>query len=570
MSFLSALNALAAATPRPAGMTFSYGTAGFRAPAAVLPSTFLRMGMLAALRSAQLGKIIGVMITASHNPVEDNGVKMVDPDGGMLAQTWEKHACTLANAGEDGVAEALTGIAAAEGISLDFAVRPNVFIAKDTRPSSESLAALVRCGAEAVTGSVTDYGVLTTPQLHHIVRQINAGGRAQEEWGSEEGYYVMLEQAYRDILQGVAPNPAARGPVVFDAAHGVGGPKLLALQARFADLLTVVVRNNVTDAGELNHMVGAEHVQKTRTPPLGVDSAADRLLRLASVDGDADRLVYHFFDAEGGWHLLDGDAIAALAASFFSEQLRILGIPVTSKASDHSDPSADEGLVSVVSVGVVQTAYANGASTDYIRNKLRMPVPLAKTGVKFVHHEAQKYDLGIYFEANGHGTVLFSPRLLRYLNSLPRDRMSEKAKAALVRVLAAAQLINQAVGDAISDALFIEAVLTLKGWTIQDWAATYTDLPSRQTKLAVADRTVIVTTEDETRVVSLPELQAAIDALVAGTPKGRAFVRPSGTEDVVRVYAEASTEAGADALALAVAQAAYTYAGGVGDCPSKL
>lgn len=30
------------------------------------------------------------MVTASHNPIEDNGVKMVDPDGGMLAQAWEK------------------------------------------------------------------------------------------------------------------------------------------------------------------------------------------------------------------------------------------------------------------------------------------------------------------------------------------------------------------------------------------------------------------------------------------------------------------------------------------------
>lgn len=29
------------------------------------------------------------MVTASHNPAHDNGVKMVDPSGGMLAAAWE-------------------------------------------------------------------------------------------------------------------------------------------------------------------------------------------------------------------------------------------------------------------------------------------------------------------------------------------------------------------------------------------------------------------------------------------------------------------------------------------------
>ena len=71
-----------------------------------------------------------------------------------------------------------------------------------------------------------------------------------------------------------------------------------------------------------------------------------------------------------------------------------------------------------MSVGVVQTAYANGASTAYIRDTLGLPVPLAKTGVKFVHHKAMEYDIGVYFEANGHGTVLFHEPLMRKLRAM--------------------------------------------------------------------------------------------------------------------------------------------------------
>jgi len=36
-------------------------------------------------------------------------------------------------------------------------------------------------------------------------------------------------------------------------------------------------------------------------------------------------------------------------------------------------------------------------------------------------------------------------------------------------------------------------------------------------------------------------MQDKIDELVAAAPESKAFVRPSGTEDVVRIYAEAKT-----------------------------
>jgi len=49
-------------------------------------------------------------------------------------------------------------------------------------------------------------------------------------------------------------------------------------------------------------------------------------------------------------------------------------------------------------------------------------------------------------------------------------------------------------------------------------------------------------------VVTPEALQPGIDAIVAKFNQGRSFVRPSGTEDCVRVYSEAATREEADAL----------------------
>ena len=81
----------------------------------------------------------------------------------------------------------------------------------------------------------------------------------------------------------------------------------------------------------------------------------------------------------------------------------------------------------------------------------------------------------------------------------------------MARLLWLSQLVNQAVGDAMSDALAVEAVLLVRGWTLQDWDALYQDLPSRQRKLPVADRAVVRCVPDETRVCAPPGLQEKLD-----------------------------------------------------------
>lgn len=76
-------------------------------------------------------------------------------------------------------------------------------------------------------------------------------------------------------------------------------------------------------------------------------------------------------------------------------------------------------MAAVRQVGIVQTAYANGASTQYIERHLQhCQIRRTPTGVKHLHAAAEEFDVGIYFEANGHGTILFNAAFVKKLHKV--------------------------------------------------------------------------------------------------------------------------------------------------------
>ena len=86
------------------------------------------------------------------------------------------------------------------------------------------------------------------------------------------------------------------------------------------------------------------------------------------------------------------------------------------------------------------------------------------TGVKHLHQKAIEYDIGLYFEANGHGTVLFSRKAMLTFKTVEEDdKQSDIVREAARKLLALTKLINQTVGDAISDLLLVEVVLLNRG-----------------------------------------------------------------------------------------------------------
>lgn len=400
-------------------------------------------------------------------------------------------------------------------------------------------------GVAAVGVDVSDIGIVTTPELHFTVQTFN-----QYHALEEQAYFTNLLESFRllscEILHCAcrtltAGSHTPQQPLHVDCANGVGALKLQQLAPQLQKLGLQLQLYNAGQ-GRLNHGCGADFVQKEQCFPAGMGDVAVGTC-CASIDGDADRVVFFTKGQDGSFVLLDGDKIAALAAVYLRQLL------------SHTPP----GTADTIRTGVVQTAYANGASTQFITQQLGLQVCCTNTGVKYLHHEAKAFDVGIYFESNGHGTVLFKPSLLQRLQDMDEN-------LSVMQLLAVSRLMNQAVGDAISGLLLCDAVLR-SGTSLADWQALYTDLPSRQLKLVVTDRTVITTTDAERRCVTPAGLQDAIDAAVARYESGRAFARPSGTEDAVRVYAEAASQEAADALAREVAGIVYDRCGGVGSRP---
>ena len=625
-----------------------YGTAGFRCDETAMDPIAFRCGFIAACvaafssKSRKRTQASGVVVTASHNHAKDNGVKLVDGEGNVLGERYERACEALCNATTakelhdalDAFEEAIVedqgnNVAEEEEERMmttttttsdesGIVVAPVVYFGRDARESGARLVEKAKEGAKVLGNNrveIRDRGVVTTPMLHYFVY---AHGKAVEEFfakeeGKEEdkcvrtemlrkkidaatheaayferaavGYLSLIEEdeeeksadgnanttlnnIRKNVVEGLRANATSLPPLHIDCANGVGFVAFEKLLAVFdairekngdkrSEQIELVLKNGPKD-GPVNLNCGSDFVQKNQRAPETATCSRQSFVnqRCASVDGDCDRLVYFSIEEEENsskknFLLCDGDKLSILVAFFLIEQIFLAG------------------LAHKISLGIAHTAYSNGAFTKFCE-KNGVETVCAKTGVKNVHKAAEEnFDIGVYFESNGHGTALFSKKTVEMIEkelvdeltrmSLEQERNRRNASSskslqsvilttklkALLTLKATIQTINPAIGDAISSVLLIEGILRIKGnMPFAEWHAMYRDLPTKQTKVKVKDRTVIECFDSE-RKCSKPEgLQKRIDEILSSVSSTdsskRAFVRPSGTEDIVRVYVEAS------------------------------
>ena len=199
------------------------------------------VGILAAIRAFYNQKITGVMITASHNEYTDNGVKIIDSTGEMLSPEWEKYAELLANSNDqqeliDHVDQVL------KETNTKLTGNAIVYIAKDTRPTSETLSKCAIQGCLAMGAKVKDFGLLTTPQLHFMVDYDNTHFTTSHD---ETPYYKRFSEAFKHMVNPKNEKFTAIQRVI-DCAYGVGGPQMRKMIPYLKGYLDIKLINDPT------------------------------------------------------------------------------------------------------------------------------------------------------------------------------------------------------------------------------------------------------------------------------------------------------------------------------------
>lgn len=414
----------------------------------------------------------------------------------------------------------------------------SIVVGKDTRLSGDMLESAMVAGITSAGGTALLAGVIPTPAVALLVRELNAAGgavisashnppefngiklfdaqgfklpdaveddietfiaqgglegqiaHAKESGdedaampsGSELGVAVEVEEACEIYIQHAVDSIRDQGitfegmTIALDTGHGASSLTSPAALRRLG--AEVIVINDDYDGNDINVECGSTHLEPLRE--LMEETGAD--VGIAH-DGDADRVM--LMTPEGDE--IDGDIVEAVCALDMKERGVLTGNTAVSTV--------------MCNLGFVHAMRDAG-----------IEVVQTKVGDRYVLEEMRAHGYAIGGEQSGHMIMLE----------------------------------HNSTGDGLMTAVQFLAAVKRTGKSVSDAVKVMTRFPQTLINVKVADKHTV------SEKPAVKEAVAAAEAALG--ENGRVLLRPSGTEPVVRVMVEALEAADADSHARAIAE----------------
>ena len=481
----------------------------------------------------------GGIITASHNPAEDNGIKLIDATGGKISAQWEAITNEIVN--------------------------------------SEDLPATI---AKVISTFQTD-GKVDENKIYLAYLGLDNGGEvvanpqaALAPVSDPASYVNRIADAMIALSKLSETEPGEVKTFVVDSAAGAGKNAMLKIadiiNARQAQGDINLKMEVINTDGLINKEVGAEYIHKK----LGQVIAAGQPMpawieklkgvEIGTLDGDADRNLLFKITEDDEYQIVDGDKFAALKAMVLNKYIKLLGLDDDFK------------------VGVAQTVLANLGSKGFFE---RMGIDVQETAVgdKYVRQAALDWiannGVAVYYEAAGHGSIVVSDEFRNTLDQVqPTSPEAARAKEILKNIMA---LQNEAGGDGIMNLLLFRMLMEVENLTFDqllDDNFMYADLPKTELSIKVEYKENVTSVDNLGKELTGPadivdfvanvqselakELQARIDRgeideAQLPVREFRVIVRASGTSPTMRVQVDGPVADMVEKAAYQIMQAIY-------------
>ena len=441
----------------------NYGTAGFRSNFNDIVKISFYVGFIISLMCQKYKKNYGIMITASHNEHNDNGLKIVNNYGHMISKEEE-----------DEIINYLLNNEKTNNIIIDKNNNYKIFIGRDTRKSSIEIFNEIEKGININNIEIVDFGLVTTPEHHFKINN---------------NFYIT------SIIKLLNENNNKYN-INIDCANGVGFilfDKIFKYVENKTWNSLKFINTNIEKYELLNNECGTDYFINNKNNVLNIENGI-----YGSIDGDGDRSIFFNVQNNKIINLFDGDTLSLIYLHYLVNYCNI----------NETD------------ISVIYTSYSNSAFIDFVNKKYpNVNIKCSKTGVKNCEkHAKTNCKVGIYFENNGHGTVLNNNHLnLKLLN-----------------------FINPIVGDGVINIFLILILLNVMNLDFEDFNYEKYKLNNYKIKLNNKNIVNFVNDENETCLLKPDNIVIKINELIIKYNLKRIFVRKSGTENVLRVLIESN------------------------------
>ena len=546
---LNSINELDKTFHKKENYEFKFKLSNFLCDEKQLNNLVYRAGIVTSIFSmSKNGLPMGIMITGGNNNNSFNGITISSEKGEMLSNEEEEYFDNIINSNnlKDSINTLFSKLKPKQGKCI-------IVIGIDNRESSKKLSEILIKGLKCIDNcSYNFYDIVPSPSLCFLtfVNQMafqKIGLKYKMVFVPRDNYWAYLINSfnkfhsyYNIVFKNKQENKMNyENEICIDCSNGIASLYKNQIMSIFNNKennypLKLHLINDNNYERELNINCGINTILEKKLPKNKKEKCAS-IVKCATLSSDLDSIIYYIdkgdLNEKSEIKIIRGEKIIVLYAKMLDFLI------------DNFSKNLKIKYYEMIKMGIITSKYSNGAFISYCENNLKnYKLSLTKTGISNIQKESKNFDISICYEYNGQGTIYISQDLSTKFGKLSSLIETSKDSQIIELFQLFIALFNSITSDGVSNLLVIESIMKLMNLSLQDVYDFYNEIPYKILDIKMKYNNKFITDEDDTKILEPKNIQKIIDEITHKYQKSKIYVRPTGTEDCLRVYVESETD----------------------------